>query len=640
MDNNKKASSIIVFLMSIVRFIIIFPIKFIQYFCLGFFFTTFKMVDLVITPLYNVLFYALIGFMTMCMFCYQFVSYACKGFKVPFIFIHNWHVVSSEKREAKLKEIEEREAKARALREQEAERMKAEMAARMAREQEEIRRAREAAEAERQLLHKNNDSYINENVEFKKKNLGDRINDILLKAIDYPKKLIRITKDKINNSTFARNRRNKQLMNREILLINFDGEDAERTAEKQLYEYTGKDAEGKFVKGYFEAHSRVEVHSFLLSEGMEVYSIKTDKWIRLLHQHQGTTNVKMKNKDLIFFLTQLSTYIKSGIPLVDSLKILTRQYKNKGYQRVFRAMIYDLTMGESFSTAMGKQSKAFPSLLINMIKTSEMTGQLPEVLDDQVEYYTEVDKTRKAMVSALTYPLMVLVLAIGVIVFIMVWVVPQFISIFESIDGSTIPAITLFILGTSKFIRSYWWAILIVVALVCLICWYLYTNVNVVRIFTQWVLMHMPVIGNVIIYKEVTLFTKTFASLMEHNVFITDSMEILRKITNNEIYKSLINETIVNLAKGEKISAAFKNNWAFPVPAYEMLVTGEKTGELPQMMKKVSEYYQDLHRNMVVRIKTFIEPILIIVLTAIVGVIVISIIVPMFEMYDQLQNTA
>jgi len=113
-------------------------------------------------------------------------------------------------------------------------------------------------------------------------------------------------------------------------------------------------------------------------------------------------------------------------------------------------------------------------------------------------------------------------------------------------------------------------------------------------------------------------------------------MDILNRITNNEIYKMLILDTITNLARGEKVSASFKDQWAFPIPAYEMIVTGEKTGQLPEMMTKVSNYYQDLHKNAVTRIKTFVEPIMIIMLTGMVGVIVLSIVVPMFNMYETL----
>ncbi len=638
--NNKFNAFPLDYIYKFIKFIINIPISFVRYFCLGFFFIFFNTIDIVITPIYNVIFYSLIGFITLCMYCYRLLYYFIKGIKTPYILIYNAIIKSNIRQEKRLKEINERKERERAEREQAAARQKIEIAERLAREQEALRKKREAEENEHKLLHKHdNESYINENVDYKKKTFGEKINDFIVATINYPKRLIEIIKDKFHNSVLARNARNNKTLHRESLLIDFEGKDAEKTESKLLYEYTGKNAEGKFVKGYFEAFSKVEVHSFLLSEGMEVYSIRTNKWIRLLHQHEGTVNVKIKNKDLVFFLTQLSTYIKSGIPLVEALKILTKQYKNKAYQRIFRAMIYDLTMGESFSSAMEKQNKAFPRLLINMIKTSEMTGQLPEVLDDQVEYYTEVEKTRKAMVSALTYPIMILIIAVAVVIFIMVWVVPQFVTIFESMDGSTIPGITLFILGVSNFLQKYWYLLIIFAILIAFLCWYLYKNVDVIRIFTQWLLMHLPVIGNVIIYNETTLFTKTFAALLEHNVFITDSMEILNKITNNEIYKMLIKDTIVNLARGEKISTAFEGNWAFPLPAYEMLVTGEKTGELPQMMKRVSEYYQDLHRNEVARIKTFIEPILIIVLTVLVGIIVLSIIVPMFELYNQLQST-
>ena len=149
--------------------------------------------------------------------------------------------------------------------------------------------------------------------------------------------------------------------------------------------------------------------------------------------------------------------------------------------------------------------------------------------------------------------------------------------------------------------------------------------------------MHLPVFGDVIIYKEVTTFTKTFASLLSHNVFITDSMDILNKVTNNEIYRDLIYDAIDNISQGKVISAAFKDQWAFPIPAYEMIVTGEKTGQLPEMMQKISAYYQDLHKNSVTRIKTFVEPALIILLTVMVGVIVLAIVVPMFSMYSQIQ---
>ena len=437
---------------------------------------------------------------------------------------------------------------------------------------------------------------------------------------------------KYNNLSFVKNIKNKRDINRQALILSFEGDDAKKSTEKITYQYVAKNPKGKIVRETFDAYSKAEVHSFLLSEGYEVYSIKTSTMIQLLNSNISSTKIKMK--DLVFILTQLSTYIKSGISLVESLKILTRQYKKKSYQRIFRSLMYDLTMGDSFSKALEKQSKSFPRLLVNMVKASELTGDLPETLDDMAEYYTETEKTRKEMITAMMYPTIILIVAVAALSFIMIYIVPKFVEIYESMDAAQIPGITLAVLAFSNFMQKYYVLIFLIIAGIILINWFFYKVSKNYRRTLQWIGMHLPIFGNIIIYNEVTMFTKTFSSLLKHNVFITDSMEILNTITANEIYRALIFDTIDNLAKGEIISLAFADNWAFPVPAYEMIVTGEKTGKLAEMMEKVADYYQELHSNLIARMKTFIEPVLIIFMTVVVGVIIISIVVPMFNIYS------
>lgn len=465
----------------------------------------------------------------------------------------------------------------------------------------------------------------------KRKKIGEIINDFIMSVISIPKKI------KEKNDEAKRKQLERKNLSRQVLLIDFDGEDAVKSSEKQIYEYVAKDTDGKIIKGYFDAFSKVEVHSFLLNEGYEVYSIRTSRWIKFFHGNYSSNRVKIKTKDLIFFLTQLSTYIKAGIPLVDSLKILSRQYKQKSYQRIFKSMMYDLTMGENFSTAMEKQGVAFPKLLINMVKASEMTGELPEALDDMEQYYTEAEATRKQMITALTYPSIIFIIAIAVMTFIMVFVVPKFVEIYDTMDAAEIPKFTIVVMKISDFLQHNLFMLLVIIAIVIILMKWLYDNVKAFRMMMQTFAMRLPIFGNIIIYNEVTMFTKTFSSLLKHNVFITDSMEILNKITNNEIYKNMILDTINNLAKGEKISLAFKDQWSFPIPAYEMIVTGERTGQLPEMMSKVSSYYQEQHRNAVTRIKAFVEPALIIFLAVGVGFIVLSIVIPMFNMYNEIQ---
>ena len=477
--------------------------------------------------------------------------------------------------------------------------------------------------------------YRNENIKIEKKNLGYYINAVLTAIISVPKKI----KQKFDNISLIKQAKNKKAFDTMTMLVDFSGDDPNENKGKRVtWEYVAYNQKGKKIKGYFDAYSRLDVQSFLLGEGLVVYSIRTSKWIQTLHGKLAGSGTRIKNKDLIFSLTQLSTYIKSGIPLVDSLNILIRQVQKKSYKSILRDVTYDLTVGESFSSALEKRGKAFPKLLINMVKASELTGELPEALDDMVEYYTEVEETRKEMVSALTYPSIVFIFTLAVVTFVMVYVVPKFVDIYSSMDSSEIPSFTLLVITASDFLKNNLVLLIIALIVVVLIVLYLYKNVKVIRTMIQWILMHIPVIKDVIIYNEVTMFSKTLASLLAHNVYITDSMDILNKVTNNEFYKMMILDTVANLARGNNISTSFENQWAFPLPAYEMIVTGEKTGQLAEMMDKVSRYYQSLHKSTVSRIKSLVEPILIVFLTFAVGVILLAVIVPMFNMYQQVQG--
>lgn len=398
------------------------------------------------------------------------------------------------------------------------------------------------------------------------------------------------------------------------------------------YRYTIINDLGKKENGTFDAESENDVRNFLLAQGYKILEIKERSKMDIDINFGGG----IKAGDLSFALTQLSTYIKSGIPLVDSVRILAKQTKQPNLKKSFNQLVYELLRGESFSNAMTAQGKTYPKLLINMVKTAEMTGDLPTILDDMSEYYTSMERTKKQMKSAMTYPIVVLTLAIGVLIFMLTYLVPQFAGMFEDNDA-TLPGLTLAILGISDFLKANYLILIACVALFVGIFIYLYKNIVSFRTAVQTTLMKMPVAGKIIIYNEITNFTKTFASLINHGVFITDSMEILSKITNNEIYKRIINTTLISLSKGDSISSAFKGEWAVPVVAYEMLVTGETTGQLGTMMEKVSNHFQNLHKNMIDQMKSLIEPILICFLAVVVGVILISIIQPMFSIYGQIQ---
>ena len=429
----------------------------------------------------------------------------------------------------------------------------------------------------------------------------------------------------------------RKLKERDILLNEINKQDSVRTEYPNTYRYQAKDSEGHDTIGYLVAFTKQEVFNFLESEGYTVYKLETNKYIELLYGQKQFAKRKLKTKDLIFWLTQLSTYLKSGIPLTDSMRILGMQMGKKDpyKKRLFDAIVYQLIMGESFSEALDKQGSAFPSLLVNMIKAAEATGELEETLDDMSNYYNEIEATRKQMISALTYPTAVMIFSIAVVTFILIYVVPQFQGIYES-AGVELNGLTLFVLAASDFLKNNIMFIVLGVCIVVMIIVYLYKNVKLVKHALQNFAMKLPLFGNIIIYNEMTIFTKTFSSLLKNNVFITDSKDILTKITNNEIYKEIMFNTINNIAVGEKISTSFKDNWAIPDVAYYMIVTGESTGELAEMMSKVSVYYQEEHKNIINSLKSLIEPLMIVFLAVVVGGVVLSVIIPMFSLYGQI----
>lgn len=412
--------------------------------------------------------------------------------------------------------------------------------------------------------------------------------------------------------------------------------DLPKYKEAKVFLYTARTQSGKWVKGRFYGFSKADVNAYLLNENYDVYKIENNKWIDFLYGETSIGKAKMSTKDLIFWLTQLSTYVKAGITLNDAVKIIMNQsIKDKKKLGIYQSIAYELTMGNSFSTALEKQGNVFPIFLINMLRAAEATGKLEETLDEMVNYYTDIETTRKEMINALMYPIIIMIFSFGVILFVLLYVIPRFSDVYKSMNVS-LSGLTLFLLNLSQFLSKYGILLLIGFIIFLIILFMIYKRIKAFRQRTQLFLMKLPVIGNIIIYKEMSTFAKTFASLLENSVDITKSIDILSKITNNEIYKEIMVNTIDNIAKGEKISEAFRDHFAIPDVAFHMITTGESTGQLAEMMKKVGAFYQEQHHSVINNMKSLIEPIMIVLLAVIVGVILISVILPMFQMYNDI----
>lgn len=410
---------------------------------------------------------------------------------------------------------------------------------------------------------------------------------------------------------------------------------SKKNKNKKTYRYTVKTPEGKVIVGYFSALSKLDCYSYLLDKGYTVYKIESGAFITFLHGEPTLFTNKIRTKDLIFWLTQLSTYLKSGITLVEAVKLLANQNKNKRYKNTFESIIYELTMGESFSTALEKQGEFFPILLINMIKSAELMGELESTLDEMVTYYETGENIKRDMVGAMTYPSIVLVFSIAIISFILTYVIPKFVDVYKS-SGVEMNSITSFVLSASNWLSANYYSLFIVLLLIIIIFRLLYKKVRTFKKIIQKLLMATPIVGKVIMYNEISLFSRTFASLSKADVPLTESIDILSKITNNEIYKKLMKDTINNLIKGNKMSETFKDNKYIPEVAYYMIVTGEKTSELSSMLEKVANFYREQMRSMLNTLKNFVEPIMIALLAFIVGGIILAVIIPMFGLYSNI----
>ena len=436
------------------------------------------------------------------------------------------------------------------------------------------------------------------------------------------------------NSYFMRKQREKEVKTRDQLIKAMQEES--RSDKPITFQYAAVGPDGKKEVNTFIAFSKMEVYAYLENERYKVLKIETSPLLEFLYGPKSINSGKMKTKDIIFWLTQLSTYIKSGIPLTDAMRILGKQmHKDKKKKRVFDSIIYYLTLGETFSSALEKQINTFPALLINMIKAAEATGELEETLDDMAAYYTDVEETRKQMVSAMSYPLIIMIFSIGVVAFILLYVIPQFSSVYDQ-AGASLNPFTQFVLNASVFLKANFTYLVLFTIIAILGITLAYKKVKAFRYVMQKIMMKTPLLGSIIIYKEMNIFAKTFSSLLKNNVFITESIGILTNITSNEIYREIMIQTIENIAKGDKISDSFKNHWAVPDVAYYMIMTGESTGELADMMSKVGSYYQSNHKAIINSMKSFIEPAMIIFLAVIVGGIVMAVILPMFGLYNQI----
>ncbi|WP_430784800.1 type II secretion system F family protein [Virgibacillus flavescens] len=396
------------------------------------------------------------------------------------------------------------------------------------------------------------------------------------------------------------------------------------------FQYTGKQVSGKKINGKIEAESKLEAIKILEKEGFILVDItETKPWNKEI-----ILNKKVKNKDFVIFLRQYSTLIRAGISISDATKTMVKQTDNYALQHALSAVDKQLENGQALSAAAKEHPRVFPSLLVNMIHAGEASGKLDEILNQMADYYEKEYRNKQKIVSALLYPTVVGVITLLLSMFLLIFVVPQFVGMFKSF-GEEIPPFTQFILTLSQLAASYWWIFFFIMAAGYLLYKYsMRFNSFVYRM--DIIKMKFPLLG-VVVHKGVLVrMLQTLSTLFNSSVPILQSVEITERVVGNRVIQSVLTKSRESLEVGESLTKPMSNHWAFPALVVQMIQIGEKTGALDHMLMKAADFYEEEVEQLSNRIKVLIEPIMIIVLTFIVGSIIMAIVIPMFSLFEQI----
>ena len=399
-----------------------------------------------------------------------------------------------------------------------------------------------------------------------------------------------------------------------------------------VFKYNGRTSHGSLKKGIIEATNKQAAVAKLRSQGINPRELEESKSI--LHKELSLGG-KVKNEHFVIYSRQFATLIRAGVSILESTKILADQTSSKPLKKGLKDVEEDVRSGLSFSEAAAKYPKVFPALFVNMIRAGEATGNLDESLERLAFSYEKQFNLKKKVQSTLAYPVILLVLTIIVSVFLMLTIVPQFVTMFNDM-GAELPLITKMVMGFSESLQNSWYFYFAAIFII-LISFYLLYNKNTQFYYSFNVfLLKMPVFGKLLQKSAIARMTRTLSSLFSSSVPILQALTIVEKVIGNPVVAKVVSESRTSLEQGSTLSAPLEKSWIFPPLVTQMTAIGEQTGSLDYMLEKIADFYEDDVDRTVDTLKSLIEPLMIVFLAAIVGTIVMAIMIPMFSMYEQI----
>lgn len=404
-------------------------------------------------------------------------------------------------------------------------------------------------------------------------------------------------------------------------------------AEAKVFEYAVRDREGKVVKGRIEAASQAAVANRLKTMGLAPTSITEVQTTGLQREiHIPGFGEKIKLKDLAVMARQMATMVSAGLSLIRTLSILAEQTESKPLAKVLGQVRSDVETGQSLSSAMTKHREAFPPLMINIIKAGEVGGFLEKALLSVAENYEAEVKLRAKIKSAMTYPVMVFVMAIVAVAAMLIFIVPVFRDMYAQLGG-TLPFPTLMLVYISNVLK---WAIIpIVIALIVFSVWWgNHKNDPGIRQKVDPWKLKVPVFGNLTRKIAVARFARNFGTMVGAGVPLLQALDIVGQTSGNWVIEQAIADVQEAVRRGESLSAPLAQHPVFPTMVVQMLAVGEDSGAMETMLEKVGEFYDQEVEATTEQLTSLIEPLMIAFLGVIVGGMIIALYLPIFNVYD------
>lgn len=400
------------------------------------------------------------------------------------------------------------------------------------------------------------------------------------------------------------------------------------------FNYTIRDANGQTRSGKVEAPNAEELKKRLQAEGLQVLEVTEDrKAPRVPAGGYG----RVKLSDLAIFARQFSTMLDAGVSLIRCLDVLQAQTNNARLRKILMDLSARVESGESLSRSMARHPKAFSQLIIGLIRAGEVGGVLEESLQRIAGFLEKDVELRRKIRSALTYPVIVLLAAVGIVIFLVSWLVPQFASLFKELGIKEMPAPTQFLIDLSALFTQRWYVVIIAVVAI-LIAYKLFVSTRVGRRVADRVKLRIPVFGPLHHKIVMARFSRTMGTLLASGVPILQAMETVAGVVGNSVVSDAVIESRARIREGEKIADPLQRSKMFPPMVVHMVSVGEESGSLDHMLNKIADFYENEVEMTIASLTAAIEPVMIVLLGFIVGFIVISMFLPMIEVISNLSQ--